>query len=369
MADEPISPIGPRWSSRIAASQMARSSAWSWVITSTWVPGGSSASTSSGSTGTGCTCTAATASASGARASSSRWSARESTRCRSRSWRARMRASSRPTWPTPKTATDGHHGERLEQHGDLAAAALHAVLSTGALSERWDSKRLGRGRAVGQQRPRAAYGLGLEVAAADRAPGLPGGDDHLGAGLTRGVPADVGERDEYAGPRGRAAARPRPATRSSSTAASRSTADSTDPVERPVDLLGRRGRGQLDAGAGAARTRPHACAQRLADGEGQHQRRFADGLGAVDRAVLVGVVEQRDAESRSASPRSWAACRSSPPGSSAGRGARRRCSSQRRSSSVSQPAPCTKPPSICPRSTSGERLSPTSWTMSTRRGA
>ena len=33
----------------------AASSAWSWVMTSTWVPGGSSASTSSGSTGTWCT--------------------------------------------------------------------------------------------------------------------------------------------------------------------------------------------------------------------------------------------------------------------------------------------------------------------------
>ena len=41
--------------------------------------------------------------------------------------------------------------------------------------------------------------------------------------------------------------------------------------------------------------------------------------------------------------------------------------SQRRSSRVSQPAPCTKPPSTWPRSTSGERLSPTSCTMSTRR--
>src|SRR5664279_2966434 len=41
--------------------------------------------------------------------------------------------------------------------------------------------------------------------------------------------------------------------------------------------------------------------------------------------------------------------------------------SQRSSSRVSQPAPCTKPPSIWPRSISGDRLSPTSCTMSTRR--
>ena len=44
------------------------------------------------------------------------------------SCRARIRASSRPTCPTPKIATAGTDRQRLEQHGHLAAAALDAVL-------------------------------------------------------------------------------------------------------------------------------------------------------------------------------------------------------------------------------------------------
>ena len=38
LAEDPISPIVPRWSQRSAASRIARSSAWSWVSTRTWVP-------------------------------------------------------------------------------------------------------------------------------------------------------------------------------------------------------------------------------------------------------------------------------------------------------------------------------------------
>ena len=40
LADEPMRPIEPRCSQRSAASHRAASSAWSWVITSTWVPRG-----------------------------------------------------------------------------------------------------------------------------------------------------------------------------------------------------------------------------------------------------------------------------------------------------------------------------------------
>ena len=92
-----------------------------------------------------------------------------------------------------------HDGQRLEQHGDLAAAALHAVLDRAALSERWLSNDSGRVPPDREQRPRTPYGLGLEVAATDRAPRTPRGDDHLGPGLARGVAADVGHRDEDAG--------------------------------------------------------------------------------------------------------------------------------------------------------------------------
>ena len=106
LALEPMSPMVPRCSQRRAASHRAASSAWSWVMTSTWVPLGTPARTSSGSTAW-CTRTRATASSRGARRSGVSCSARESTRCRSRSCRARMRASSSPTWPIPNTATDG----------------------------------------------------------------------------------------------------------------------------------------------------------------------------------------------------------------------------------------------------------------------
>ena len=46
--------------------------------------------------------------------------------------------------------------------------------------------------------------------------------------------------------------------------------------------------------------------------------------------------------------------------------ARRPSASHTNSSSVSQPTPCMKPPSICPRSTTGEMLSPTSSSRSAR---
>ena len=101
---------------RSAVSTIARSSTWSWVMTSTCAPAGRSASTASG-TGTWCTGSShasATASREGAARlpgtpirSGESISARESTRSSSSSCRARMRASSSPTWPTPKIATDG----------------------------------------------------------------------------------------------------------------------------------------------------------------------------------------------------------------------------------------------------------------------
>ena len=91
---------------------IARSSTWSCVMTSTCAPSGRSASAASG-TGSVRTRTVATASPSTPLVpgtpirSGASISARESTRSSSIGWRARMRASSRPTWPRPKIATDG----------------------------------------------------------------------------------------------------------------------------------------------------------------------------------------------------------------------------------------------------------------------
>ena len=100
---EPINPIDPRWPQRRAASHSAASSAWSCVMISTWLPAGSSPSTSSGTTAWW-RCTRATACSMTTRSS---WPARESTRCSSTSWRASTSASSVPTCPTPKIAIDG----------------------------------------------------------------------------------------------------------------------------------------------------------------------------------------------------------------------------------------------------------------------
>ena len=124
--------------------------------------------------------------------SASRCSARESTRCRSRSWRARMRASSRPTWPTPKIATLGTTASGSSSTATSPPQHCTPCSRPGPCRERWDCRTTRGGSAGCEQRPCAPYGLGLEVAATDRAPRASRGDDHLGAGLARRVPADVG---------------------------------------------------------------------------------------------------------------------------------------------------------------------------------
>ena len=66
-------------------------------------------------------------------------------------------------------------------------------------------------------------------------------------------------------------------------------------LHRPVDGLRRRRGRQVDADADRPERR-RRLPQRLAHREGEHQRRLADGLGPVDGAVLVGLLEQRDVE-------------------------------------------------------------------------
>src|SRR3954452_4187692 len=143
LALEPISPIEPRWVTRSAASTSAASSAWSCVITSTCVPRGSSPSTSSGSTGTWWRWTRATASSSPPSTRSSSCSGRESTTCRSTSWRARIRASSIPTWPIPKIATAGSTASGSSSTG-TSPPQHWTPCSTGALSLSWEVNSSGR---------------------------------------------------------------------------------------------------------------------------------------------------------------------------------------------------------------------------------
>ena len=238
----------PRWSARIAASQIARSSAWSWVSTSTWVPGGSSASTSSGSTGTGCTCTAATASSSGASALR-----RAGLGPRVDQVQVEVVPGQDPGQLEPDVA------DPEDRHGRYDGAAARAARSPlprstarraghGALSERCAVERL-----RGDRHPTTSRSRARRTASSSRLPPPidahvdDGGDDHLGAGLARRVPAHVGHGDQHAGLAGRPQRGDRLATTSScaSPPASRG-ARLRAAVERPVDRLRGGRRGELD---------------------------------------------------------------------------------------------------------------------------
>ena len=93
----------------------------------------------------------------------------------------------------------------------------------------------------------------------------------------------------------------------------------------------------------------------------QHQRRLAHRLGAVDRLLAVGVGIERDAEIR----RHVGGDRDLVGGGRV-REQAALLASKTSSSVVSQPMPCTKPPSIWPMSMAGLSERPTSWRMSTR---
>ena len=133
----------------------------------------------------------------GARASSC--SARESTRCSSRSCRARMRASSSPTWPDPEDRDSGHHRQRLEQHGRPRRRSTARRAGTAPCPTGDTVSSSGSAGAVG----RSARGPGA-IATASRlppptVPQVRSAHDHLGAGLAWRVPAHGGERDQHAG--------------------------------------------------------------------------------------------------------------------------------------------------------------------------
>ena len=90
------------------------------------------------------------------------------------------------------------HGERLEEDLHLAAAALTAVLRARPVAER-ELEPLRGGPARGEQVAGPRGCRGLEVAAADAAPGRVRGDDHLGPGRAGRVPAHRHQGDEYPG--------------------------------------------------------------------------------------------------------------------------------------------------------------------------
>jgi hypothetical protein len=117
--------------------------------------------------------------------------------------------------PDVPDTEDGHRRddrERLEQDGHLSPAALNAVLERRLVRQLRD-ERLRGGGAGREQLARPAYGLLLEVSPADRGPGRRGGDDHLGAGVARGVAAHLGDRHQHprlaGGAQGRHGSQPR----------------------------------------------------------------------------------------------------------------------------------------------------------------
>ncbi len=345
-------PTVPRWAQRSAASHRAKSSAWSWVMTSTCVPAGTVPSTSSG-TGAWWTWTPA-------RPSARRRGARRPAPAGARvdqvqlevvagedagqlepdvARRRRSRPPGRPRSGSSSTVTSP------PQH--CRPCSVRALSLSASVS--------GSGSPGGPRAARARAGTRglLEVAAADGAPRSAGGDDHLGAGLARRVAAHR---------RRRVTSTPgRRSPRSRSTAASQCTVSLPTRSGRPARSAGaasaRAGRagpgttpgrplGDVAAGgeppprpARPPRTPPPgspgdarstlvpggpnaATAWRSASRtrEGEHERRLADRLGAVDHAVLVGALEQRDVEAPRASRRSSAACRCWRTGVAAGRG-------------------------------------------------
>ena len=301
---------------RSAASQSATSSAWSWVMISTWRAGGSSPSTSSGSPARG-------GRAPWPRASASTAQPRRRSSCSAprvdqvqldvvagrgsgpaRGRRARRRRSRPRARP-----------QRFEQDGHLAAAALDAVL-VGRLVER-DVIVSGAAVAV------ASIARARSTAVASRLPPpmLPqravARDDHLGAGLARRVAAHRRHGDEHAGPAARgAAARPPPASASRPASLGRlSSAAGSDRGYRPsarVPAAARRrrrractaqntasgvaGRGQLHAGARPDRTPPPPARSASRTLKASISGGSPTALEPYTAAVLGGPLEQRDAE-------------------------------------------------------------------------
>src|ERR1700742_327380 len=83
-----------------------------------------------------------------------------------------------PDVSDPEDRHDRPDGERLEQHSHHAAAALPAVLVVRMFIEP-KVECLGYPTRAGQHLAGPGDGSGLEIAAADAAPGAVGADDHL----------------------------------------------------------------------------------------------------------------------------------------------------------------------------------------------
>ncbi len=179
---------------------------------STWVPGGSSPSTISGSTGTWCTCTVRQRVGEHRRAARRR-AARAA--CRSGAGRGRAgpgcgrapsrRARRRRSPPRARPAAARAAPSPCRRSTARRAGRAPCPTARRSISSVADSL------SDSSSSPRAFDRDGLDVAAADRAPGVGGADHHLGAAAARRVAAHRGQRHQHAGlARGAQAAPPRP---------------------------------------------------------------------------------------------------------------------------------------------------------------
>ena len=284
----------------------------------------------------------------------------------------------------PEDRDRRHRRQRLEQHRDLAAAALHAVLGPGVLVRAGTSSSRARSRrsAISSRARATAVSSRLpppmlpQVSAAPTtifAPASRGACPRTATTVTS-TPGGASRRScctrpnqsmRQASASSACGSRPPPAVASPP----RPCSAAPGRLERPEHGLGR-GRGpEVDRRARPARTPPTASRSASRTLNASISGGSPTALdpyttpssvarsSSVHAEVLGHLREARQLVGARRLGGQPAAVR------------RRRSSSQRRSSRVSQPAPCTKPPSIWPRSTSGERLSPTSCTMSTRRSA
>ena len=211
------------------------------------------------------------------------------------SWRARTRASSSPTWPRPKRATDGT--TRTGSSSMVtSSAALHAVLGRRPVAQREREQLRLRGASASiaaRGRSRSPRG-----AAADRAEQRSGETTIFAPPLRGACPRTIA-RVTITEASARRGALARPPT------SPRRSPASGDSVRQRAVVRSRRPRGlERAARRRSPGTRPRASpasrarrsgrraerrnrlADRLADAEREHQRRLADGLRAVDHAVF-----------------------------------------------------------------------------------
>src|SRR5699024_3331177 len=175
LAREPISPIEPRSPRARAAEHRCRSSAWSWVMMSTWLPGGRLEDVGGYELfwpGVGYDEVEVVS--------------------------AQYPGEFESDVADAEDRRRGGHGQRFEQHRDLPAAALTTVFGRRLVVEP-QGQHLRTRLAGGQQFAGTGESRHLEIASADGSEQVIGGDEHIRSGLARCVAAHRGESDEDGG--------------------------------------------------------------------------------------------------------------------------------------------------------------------------